>query len=160
MQQSIYIYQRQKIVNSIECPAIIESLMILGDLVIASSDSSIYFYNFKTDTYVNEISTGNFIVTSIIHPSTYVNKILLASHEGTMQLWNFQSMTLLYEFKSLGAPITCMVQSPSIDVIAIGLVDGSTVLYNIKLDRELLRFRQEGKVTAISFRTGTLLLKL
>lgn len=50
--------------------------------------------------------------------------------------------------------MTFMAQSPVVDVIAVGLLDGRISLYNIKMDRELIAFQQEGKVTAISFRTG------
>ncbi len=46
--------------------------------------------------YYNEISTGDgFSCSAFLHPSTYLNKILLGSREGTMQLWNFKSMYLL-----------------------------------------------------------------
>lgn len=31
---------------------------------------------------------ASFTATSLLHPSTYLNKILVASSEGTMQLWN------------------------------------------------------------------------
>lgn len=59
----------------------------------------------------------------------------------------------MYEFKPYNSPITCMVQSPSIDVVAIGLLDGTIILHNIRVDKEIMRFRQEGKVFALSFRT-------
>jgi U3 small nucleolar RNA-associated protein 21 len=62
--------------------------------------------------------------------------------------------TLIYRFSSVGGPITVLAQSPVLDVVAIGLVDGSVILYNLKMDKALLRFQQEGRVTAIAFRTG------
>lgn len=61
---------------------------------------------------------------------------------------------MLYEFKGIQTPITCLTQSPSIDVVAIGLLDGTVVLFNIRVDKEIMRFKQEGKVTSITFRTG------
>jgi U3 small nucleolar RNA-associated protein 21 len=64
---------------------------------------------------------------------------------------------MIFEFKSFGSPITTLVQSPSIDVIAVGLLDGTIILYNIRLNREIMRFQQQGRVCAISFRTGTFL---
>jgi U3 small nucleolar RNA-associated protein 21 len=63
---------------------------------------------------------------------------------------------MIYSFDSLGSPITCVVQAPVVDVVAFGLLNGRIVLYNIRTDEELLSFRQEGKVTSISFRTGKL----
>ena len=46
-----------------------------------------------------------------------------------------------------------MVQSPSIDVVSIGLLDGTIIIYNIKSDKEIMRFQQDGKVCAITFKT-------
>lgn len=62
-------------------------------------------------------------------------------------------MKLIYEFKSFGSPVTCLAQAPSVDIIAIGLLNGTIILYDIKADEELMRLQQDGKVTAITFRT-------
>lgn len=32
-----------------------------------------------------------FTATSILHPATYLNKVLVASNEGDMQLWNIRT---------------------------------------------------------------------
>ncbi|KAJ3347312.1 hypothetical protein HDU91_006799 [Kappamyces sp. JEL0680] len=156
----IQVYSRQALIHTFYLDqnagleGSVEGVQVLGDLLLAFCDSQVFIYNHKTLEYYNEISTGlDFLITAMLHPSTYVNKILLASREGTMQLWNFKTMTMLYEFRSFGSPITALVQSPSIDVVAIGLLEGSVILYNIKLDREIMRFQQDGQVTAITFRT-------
>ena len=151
---NLYIYQRQKIVDEITTLDEIHQIQVLGDLVLLMMDHSVYIYNYATKEFYNEISTGNnFLITQMVHPSAYVNKILLGSHEGGMQLWNFHSMTLIYEFKPFSSPITCLTQSPSIDVVAVGLLDGTVIIYNIRFVKEIMRVHQEGKVTAISFRT-------
>ncbi|OAJ39198.1 hypothetical protein BDEG_23062 [Batrachochytrium dendrobatidis JEL423] len=136
-------------------PSEIMSLLVLGDLVFSLCfDNTVRIWDFKTKEFANEISfSKNFTVTQILHPSTYLNKVLFASQQGTMQLWNVRNIKLVYEFKSFGSPISCLAQSPSIDVIAIGLLDGSIIIHNIKVDKEILRFKQDGKVTAITFRT-------
>lgn len=47
------------------------------------------------------------------------------------------------------------LQSPAIDVIAVGLADGRTILHNIKYDETIMHFQQDwGPVSTISFRTG------
>ncbi|KAJ1342728.1 hypothetical protein BSLG_002825 [Batrachochytrium salamandrivorans] len=139
----------------------ITSIASFKDLTFAAVGSDIVIFidprriwDFKTKEFVNEISLSkNFTATNILHPSTYLNKVLLGSQQGTMQLWNVRSVKLIYEFGSFGSPISILAQSPSIDVIAIGLLDGSIILHNIKVDKEVLRFKQDGKVTAITFRT-------
>ena len=44
------------------------------------------------DTYLTlQFSKENFNVTTAMHPSTYLNKILFGSREGAMQLWNIKT---------------------------------------------------------------------
>ena len=38
-----------------------------------------------------EFNAKNFYVTCLTHPSTYLNKILLCSRQGQMQLWNIKT---------------------------------------------------------------------
>lgn len=97
---------------------------------------------------------SSFTVTTLIHPSTYLNKILIGSNQGTMQLWNIRTSTMVYAFKGFNSPITCFTQTPVVDVIAVGLLDGRVVLHNVRTDVTIMTLKQEGKVTAVSFRTG------
>ncbi|KAJ3087296.1 hypothetical protein HK100_008407 [Physocladia obscura] len=55
----------------------------------------------------------------------------------------------------MSSPITCLVQTPAVDVIAIGMRDGRILLKNIKTDVAIRLFRQESAsaVTTISFRS-------
>ena len=59
----------------------------------------------------------------------------------------------MYEFKGWGSPVLALEQSPSLDVIAIGLMDGAIHLHDIKFDRPVLRFTQDSPVTCLSFRS-------
>lgn len=68
-------------------------------------------------------------LTCALHPHTYLNKILLAFEDGSMQLWNLKSKELVYNFKGWGSPIRALEQSPALDVVAVGLHDGTTSLY-------------------------------
>ena len=34
---------------------------------------------------------SSFCITALMHPTTYLNKILLASRRGSMQLWNIKT---------------------------------------------------------------------
>lgn len=89
-----------------------------------------------------------------MHPSTYVNKVLIGSQTGALQLWNVKAGKLVHEFKSFNQPVTCLAETPALDVVAVGLQDGTIVLHNIKFDERVVRFKQDNRVTAISFRTG------
>ena len=51
-----------------------------------------------------------FRVSVVMHPTTYANKILFASQQGSMQLWNIRRSELIYSFKGWNSPITCVEQ--------------------------------------------------
>jgi len=99
---------------------------------------------------------ATFHVTSIMHPETYLNKILFGSSEGPLQLWNLKTNKLVYTFKGWDSGVTVLEQSPAVDVIAIGLSNGKIIVHNLKLDQSITQFHQaEGAVTALTFRTDS-----
>lgn len=62
------------------------------------------------------------------HPDTYLNKVVVGSQEGKLQLWNFATGKMLYEFTSLGdAAVRCIAPSPALDVVGLGMSDGCVV---------------------------------
>ncbi|XP_074642621.1 WD repeat-containing protein 36-like [Tubulanus polymorphus] len=101
-----------------------------------------------------KFENASFQVSALVHPNTYLNKILIGSKQGSLQLWNIHTSKLIYTFPGWGAQITILEQAPAVDVIAVGHSDGQIVLHNIRYDETLMKFTQEwGPVTAISFRT-------
>ena len=51
--------------------------------------------------------------------------------------------------------ITCLVQSPAIDVVGIGFASGEISVYDIRADERLMRvFMQEGSIRSLAFRSG------
>lgn len=65
---------------------------------------------------------------------------------------------VIYTFKPMPSNVGIIVQSPVVDVVAIGCQDGSICLVNLKFDELLFTFKQkEGKVTMISFLTDSTL---
>jgi U3 small nucleolar RNA-associated protein 21 len=44
-----------------------------------------------------ELGAG-FTPTCLAHPDTYLNKVVVGSQEGPLQLWNFMTSTKLYQF--------------------------------------------------------------
>ena len=100
----------------------------------------------------------SFQVTCAVHPSTYLNKILLGSHQGQLQLWNVRTNKLIYTFTGWGSPVLVLSQSPAVDVVGVGLESGAVVIHNLRYDETFMKFHQDwGPVTAISFRTGSLI---
>ncbi|XP_027106936.1 U3 small nucleolar RNA-associated protein 21 homolog isoform X2 [Coffea arabica] len=97
----------------------------------------------------------NFTPSCIMHPDTYLNKIIVGSQEGSLQLWNVSTKKKLYEFKGWKSSISCCVSSPALDVVGIGCADGKIHVHNIRYDEEIVSFSHStrGAVTALSFRT-------
>jgi U3 small nucleolar RNA-associated protein 21 len=83
-----------------------------------------------------------------------LNKLLLGDEEGSLFILNVRSGKCVHRFAPLGASITCIAQSPAVDVLAFGLMDGRIIVRNIKFDETLFEFTQtDGSVTDLSFRT-------
>jgi U3 small nucleolar RNA-associated protein 21 len=131
----------------------VKSIMVFGDyLIVVHEQGCIRVWEYtKTELYL-ELCL-DFEISYILHPSTYLNKILIASMGGQMQLWNVKTNELIYQFETYPWSILSLAQSPVVDVVAIGLQDGSIHLRNLKYDQELFSFRQDDQVIALAFRT-------
>lgn len=98
---------------------------------------------------------NDFSPSCIMHPDTYLNKVVIGSQEGPLQLWNIRTKRKLYEFKGWNSSICCCVSSPALDVVAIGCADGKVRVHNIRCNEEIITFSHStrGAVTALSFST-------
>lgn len=114
-----------------------------------------------------------FAPTFGIHPSTYVNKVVVSgvdssSGKAQMALLNIRSGKVVHDFKCLrkctqpDEVVTVMEQSPAVDTVAVGTSRGQVHLINLRHDVKLFTLnhtrRTKGgsvpvKVTALSFRT-------
>lgn len=137
------------------------SLMLpFGPHLISIDESScVKIWDIKAEELYLELTFSNeiFKISAVMHPHTYINKILFGSEQGEMQLWNIKTSKLIYTFKGWGTHVTCIEQSPAVDVVAIGLANGKIIVHNLKCDETLMEFNQDwGYVTSISFRTDDL----
>lgn len=139
----------------------VKSLLLFGEHILSLDvQGNIFLWAFK-DIKNNLVPVGhivldqNFTPTCIMHPDTYLNKVLIGSEQGTMQLWNISTKKNIFEFKGWDSPISCIVSSPALDVVAVGCTDGKIHVHNIRYDEELVTFTHStrGSVTALSFST-------
>ena len=91
--------------------------------------------------------------TAILHPATWLNKILLGRESGVVQIWNIRTGKLIYETESFGSAVTCLAQSPALDVIGIGLHSGIIQVRNLRTDTEIQTFSQPQPIHSLTFRT-------
>jgi U3 small nucleolar RNA-associated protein 21 len=57
-----------------------------------------------------QFNKTSFEITTVTHPSTYLNKILFGSKQGRLELWNIKKNTMIYSFKGWGQPVTVVEQ--------------------------------------------------
>jgi len=126
------------------------------NLVTVDEASNLTVWDIKSEANMLQMEFHNdtFQITAVMHPSTYLNKILIGSEQGSLTLLNIQSQSVIYTFKGWGSGVTVAVQSPALDVVGIGLKNGYIYLHNLKFDETVIRFHQEwGPVSALTFRT-------
>uniref|UniRef100_A0AAQ4QPG2 WD repeat domain 36 n=1 Tax=Gasterosteus aculeatus aculeatus TaxID=481459 RepID=A0AAQ4QPG2_GASAC len=107
------------------------------------------------DVYLRlHFDPATFDVSAMMHPSTYLNKVLLGSSQGALQLWNIKTSKLLFTFPGWSAGVTVLQQSPAVDVVGVGTATGRIVIHNIRLDETLMSFTQDwGPISSLAFRT-------
>ncbi|XP_010681761.2 U3 small nucleolar RNA-associated protein 21 homolog [Beta vulgaris subsp. vulgaris] len=136
-------------------------LYLFGDHILSvDADHHMFIWAFKgiqqnLEPLSHIFLEGKFSPTCIVHPDTYLNKVIFGSQEGNLQLWNVNTKKNLYDFKGWNSPISCCVSSPALDVVAVGCADGKIHIHNIRYDEELVTFEHSmrGAVTALSFST-------
>ncbi|KAF8635533.1 hypothetical protein AX17_003916 [Amanita inopinata Kibby_2008] len=138
-------------------------------LALTEDGSRMFAWNMTTGDLGSSLEFDpGFTATSILHPATYVNKVLIASTQGSVQLWNIRSQACIYKFPASkllslpsghginepGSAITALVQSPAIDVVGIGFSSGNIIVYDVRADEKLMRmFMEGGGIRALGFRS-------
>ncbi|EYC14989.1 hypothetical protein Y032_0038g3562 [Ancylostoma ceylanicum] len=130
-------------------------MKVLGDnMVIVDEENGIRVISISDGQQILHMEgSKEFQVTAVVHPSTYMYKILVGSSIGTMRLINFRTGRIIHEFsKGFDSAITVLEQSPAVDVMAIGLANGQIFLHNVRVDETICKFRHERAISAVGFR--------
>ena len=104
-----------------------------------------------------------FDVTAILHPATYINKVVMGSASGDLELWNVTTRKRIHIMQCVAGnttrgSVTALSQSPAADVVGVGYSSGEILIVNLAYDEILMRFNQSeglGSVTSLSFRTDS-----
>lgn len=138
----------------------IKTLLLLGDYILASDNyNQIIIWENKQEKPVL-LWENAFEIIDILHPMTYLNKILIVGRRN-MLLFNIKTSENIYEFEESlekhyhlqeeNKEITTVKHSPSLHVIALGFSNGNISLHNIKTDTILFVFQQKNAVIRLSF---------
>jgi len=144
----------------------VDLIEVIGSVLlsISSEERRMVCWEAESGVVVSDsYFTADFHPTAVAHPDTYLNKVLVGAKDGRLQLWNFQKGTMIYNFSSFGSAIMVIASAPVLDVMAIGLADGSVTLLHVREDRVLLELESIRKsiasqdprngITSLSFRT-------
>ncbi|TGZ53856.1 WD repeat-containing protein 36 [Temnothorax longispinosus] len=114
-------------------------------LISVDESSTLKVWDIKEESLLLELNFSNnvFRITTLMHPNTYMNKILLGSEQGQLQLWNIKLSKMVYTFQGWQSRVT-----------ATSLNNGHIILHNLKYDETIFELVQDwGPVISISFRT-------
>lgn len=150
----------------------LSSLIVFGDTIVALSSEgrSVFIWSVASTELIRRIDLpDDFVASSLIHPATYLNKILIGSTDGQLALWNIRTGSLVHAYDadrlrmSAAGPnsaatavaIVNLTQSPAVDVVAVGFADGHVLLHDIRLDESLFAIHASGGLSSgsISFRS-------
>ncbi|KAG8992095.1 hypothetical protein FRB90_001099, partial [Tulasnella sp. 427] len=165
---SVIKYVRGKQATSLSNPfdSTLSTILPFGSLLLALTldGRHLLVWNTTSGELESHITFDNdFTAAQILHPATYINKILIASAEGGLQLWNIRTKSCIYQFRSTNlhdspksnspCSITALAQSPAIDVIGLGFSTGEVSIYDVRTDERLMRMHMEGGgIRSLSFR--------
>lgn len=138
----------------------IKGVSVFGDYLVAYSSDSVFVCRkggnrFATQLHT-EFRTSNLDggIVSIVHPPTFLNKVVVASTTN-LKVYNVRTGKHLYTSEDFAQTITALECCPVLDFVAMGFADGTFSLYNIRKGR-VVRSVSTGiksPVTSISFRT-------
>ncbi|KAG6438520.1 hypothetical protein O3G_MSEX000035 [Manduca sexta] len=124
-------------------------------LISIDEDNVLKIFDIKEETQYLELSfeAEHFQISTMCHPPTYLNKVLLGSIQGQLQLWNLRTSKLVYTFSGWGSPVIVTEPAPAVDVVAIALGNRKIILHNLKFDQSVMDFVHDwGSVSSLSFR--------
>ncbi|KAH0790128.1 WD repeat-containing protein 36 [Histomonas meleagridis] len=126
------------------------NLISLDPYVVISQGTTFTCYSDELKE-IFKIDVGKEI-TTVMHPYTYVNKLIVATSDGQYSLWNIKSQMCIYNFSGFGSIVKRIQQSPNPDVMAFALYDGRLVFHNVRQDETLFTFQMPAPITDFSFR--------
>ncbi|XP_014367233.2 WD repeat-containing protein 36 [Papilio machaon] len=124
-------------------------------LISIDKNNVLKIFDIKEETEFLELGFDekDFKISTICHPPTYLNKILLGSQQGKLQIWNVRTSKLVYTFDGWKSPVTVTEPAPAVDVVAIALANGKIILHNLRYNEKVMEFVHDwGKVSCLSFR--------
>ncbi|KAG9395693.1 Trp-Asp (WD) repeats circular [Carpediemonas membranifera] len=160
---TLRVFHRTTQVNELylpNCPKV-KHMLAIGDHVLTIDTNnrcrlhSVPDLEPATDDDAGFLFTGD--VTSISHPNTFANEVVVGMADGTVERWNMVTGAMLHTVNFIPPgpiAVSCLEQSPFPQVYAIGFTSGHVVLVDIVANGTIgtVRHEGEGAVLSASFR--------
>ena len=127
-------------VRSYQAPDKISMFLVTKSMLFCLCPESMCIFETKSGELTKTINF-NKKICGMMHHVTYLNKLVLWSGNNAF-LHNVIEDERIYDFKSFESDIETIVQSPVVDVVAISLNNGQVLLWNLKYDELLFKFKQ------------------
>ncbi|XP_072950068.1 WD repeat-containing protein 36 [Epargyreus clarus] len=124
-------------------------------IISIDEDNVLRIFDIKDEEQILELNFDieHFKITTLCHPPTYLNKILLGSKQGQLQIWNVRTSKLVYTITGWQSSVRVTEPAPAVDVVAIALANRKILLHNIRYDETIMEFVHDwGMVSCLSFR--------
>ncbi|RNF27094.1 U3 small nucleolar RNA-associated protein 21 [Trypanosoma conorhini] len=135
----------------------VDYLLAVDDLLFCiGQDKRVAVRGVKTGKLLGEfLIEHSEEVRAVVVPTGYTNKLLVATAEGSLHLYNFKTgVCLWYAQRASGAQMLSLAASSYKDVVAYGTSRGRVVVLNLCTGEEIMSFehKERGAVTALAFR--------
>ncbi|KEG08457.1 U3 small nucleolar RNA-associated protein 21 [Trypanosoma grayi] len=135
----------------------VEHLLAVNELLFCvGQDKRIAVRAVKTGRLLGEfLVERSESVRALVLPAGYNNKLLVATTEGALHLYNFKTgVCLWYAQREPGAQLLSLAASSYKDIVAYGTSRGRVVVFNLGTAEEIMSFdhKEQEAVTALAFR--------
>ncbi|PJF17266.1 hypothetical protein PSACC_02930 [Paramicrosporidium saccamoebae] len=154
-ENNIHLFNRARLQHSVS----LESCNVVASFVLGGCLAVLYterlsFYELPSLAIQNSVDfDGTSEATCFVHPATYLNKVLVGFADGHLELWNTNSSKLVFSFPAFESQVTLLCTAPALDVVAVGLKNGTVWLMDIRKNKRLFSLCHSAAISGIAFRT-------
>ncbi|WFC97594.1 rRNA-processing protein utp21 [Malassezia yamatoensis] len=158
-----YIRGRETAKYEAEDNAVLGSISLIGDYLVSLSTDGrkAFVWSLTSGELLQILNFDGSLASCLVHPATYLNKIIIGCTDGSLQLWNIRTGKRIHIFapeqilEKTQAGIVHLTQTPAVDVLAIAFADGYVSLFDVRLGHPLFSVHVDGGLgsSCVAFRT-------
>lgn len=173
--RGVWVFKRGKKIASLQIPVDfvepIERLLVFGTWIVGCSskciqvwkNNSYEHYTTLAPAHATDISPEGIYTGEMCNMPTYLNKVFVGRHDGSIDIWNVKTGKVIYsllpESSEFGAVISVQ-SSPALSLIAVAYKNGALSVLNVETGRLVLSLRNNSsssqQINSIAFRTDGL----